>query len=97
MKFIATFFIVLVACCCFSSIFQALGFMPAYAPYNWSSCITTTVETNKNTDPYGVKRDEINYPEVNVTDKSGRESFFITDVDDKPLTKSADLPFGGNN
>ena len=90
---IISFLAVLVGCCLFQSIAAALGQIPSYQPYPLPSAIDGVSEGQSG---FGMKRDEVIYPEMHFTEKS-RTVMYMTDISDGKDRTNVEFPLSANN
>ena len=81
---------IMVISCIFNSVGVMLGVYPNYPPYPMGSRVGD-LSAGKT----GVKRDEMNMPEIDITN-AVRPNGYIYEVNDSGERSQADFPFGAN-
>ncbi|MBY0551702.1 MAG: hypothetical protein K2W95_30745 [Candidatus Obscuribacterales bacterium] len=90
---IVSFLIVLLVACLLNSIGIALGVVQGYMPYPWPSAINGVSEAKGG---FGMKRDDLIYPEIHFTEKD-RTVQYMTGISDGKERANVEFPLGANN
>lgn len=90
---IVSFLFVLLAVCILNTIGIELKVVQGYLPYPWPSGINGVADAQGG---FGMKRDELIYPEIHFTDES-RTVMYMTGITDGKDRANVEFPLGANN